>query len=72
MGRVTIDEERFINLLRKEEAYSELIHLINSSKETAKVYGDHGTVVANHTTYNIDDEELTECINKYMKIMGAY
>lgn len=72
MGRVTIDEKRFINLLRKEEAYSELVHLINSSKEAAKAYSNHGTVVVTHTTYNIDDEELTECINKYMKIMGAY
>ena len=72
MRRVTIDEERFINLLKKEEAYFDLIHTIISKKIVSKAYGNHGKDVATHTSYELDNEEITEHIDKYMKIMEEY
>lgn len=72
MNKVTIDENRFINLLRKEDAYLELMNTVLKNKETSKAYGNHGKVVATHTSYQLDDDELTEHVDKFMKIMEEF
>ena len=72
MRRVTIDEDRFINLLRKEDAYFELMSTILKNQEVSKAYGNHGKVVATHTSYELDDDELTEHVDKFMKIMEEF